>query len=198
MRWWLRARLDATVVLLVLVGACAVPLWGSAEMPILRLGIGPAPFVLLLPGIAAAGIIGSLQRGHFVAEARSVRPVDWLARALVLGWLLLVSLVWGIIGVVAADGELALLAIRNVTGYVGLGLIALRVTGGAFAPASPILYAVTVAVLGSAGAGAWSWPLYEVSRTVGFGLAIALLLVGIGVGTGRSWLRAQARNELAA
>lgn len=196
MRWWLRARLDRSIVLLIVIGSAAVVPWGAQEMPVVRLGLGPAPYVLLFPAIASTGFIGAVRRGDSVAEARSRRWVVGLTRAFIAGGILTICLVWGAFGALGAGADLPQTAIRNLTGYIGLGLIANRMVGGSFAPVSAVVYAVAVSILGSSYAGIWSWPLYETSQLSGFIAAAALFAVGLVVGTSRASLRAQARSEL--
>lgn len=192
MRWWWRAHTDLASCALVVFGVAGVALWGGSEMPVVRIGWGPAPYLVLLPAIAAAGIVGWAGRGHTLAEARSARPTGALARiaALALTGLAAALCVAALAG--RGDTDLGLAAARNTLGYTGIGLAAGRLVGGRTAPALPVLYATFAAVLGSSrGHLAW-WPMLDAGRLDGTVAAAVLFAVGVALGTGRSAARATA------
>jgi hypothetical protein len=188
-RWWVAARLDRASLGLIVLGLVAVPVWGSTAMPVLRLGFGSAPFVVLLPAFVATGVVGLAQKGDLLHEALSPRPTGLLSQVLVGLLLLGVGTAWVITGLVTSELDVSLTAARNLAGYLGVGLIALRVAGGVLGNAAPLLYAVTVAVLGSARAASWSWPLHEIRSGPAAVVVVGLFVIGITTGVGRSALR---------
>ena len=197
MLWWLRSRLDRGVLALLGVGVVMVPLLGGQDRPVPRLGIGPAPYALLLPALAAAALVGATQKGHFVYEATSRRPIGWLILGFNLTGLAVVAGLWSLTAAPGGDAmSFSHMAIRNLAGYVGTGLVVLRLAGGAVASAAPVLYAVIVAVLGSSTAGVWSWPLYAATSPGAAVFAIMLLISGLVVATSPASLRKLARTDL--
>ncbi len=189
MRWWIASRMDRGALALVVLGLVAVPLLGSSTMPVLRIGFGPAPFVVLLPAIVAAGVVGLAQRGDLLHEATSPRPTGLLSQLLVGSLFLAVSTVWVLSGLLTSELGVCLIAARNLAGYLGVGLIALRMAGGVLGNAAPLVYAVTVAVLGSAEAGSWSWPLHDAGSGRAAAVVAGLFAVGLATGVGRQALR---------
>jgi hypothetical protein len=189
--WWLRSRLDRAAWAVVLVGVVATPLLGASAMPVLRLGVGPAPFSVVLPALTAAGVVGVLRAGDPLHEARSVRPTGSFARLLVLAVVLAAAGVWAVTGAVAAQQDLTVVAVRNLVGYLGVGLLAVRFTAGPGGEAAPLLYAVVVAVLGSPTAP-WSWPLHGAPGTTALAATASLFAAGLLVGAGRGAARAAA------
>ena len=195
---WFRSRIDSGIVALVAVGVITVPILGPQDMPVLRLGVGPAPFALVLPALVASGLVGVAQKGHPVYEAISGRPAGPLLAGLVLVALAVVCGLWAGLGLGTGSSAFALMAARNLAGYVGLGLAVVRMVGGVVPTASPVLYAVAVAVLGSADSSPWSWPLHRVSSVSALVAAGALLVVGLCVSVTPAALRASARRDVVA
>lgn len=185
MNWWLKSRRDRPAWLLVFAGTALIPIFGGLAMPVLRLGLGPAPFSILLPALLATGVIGIVSGGSPVHEALARRPTGLLSRLTVVALLGAPTLIWAVSGALFTQGDLPLIAIRNLVGYLGVGFIALRLVGGTAGAATPVLYAVVVAVLGSETAGTWSWPLLDSSDRSGLTAAAALFVVGLAIGVGR-------------
>ncbi len=194
MRWWLRAHLDVSALTLVALGVLTIPFWGSTEMPILRIGQGPATFVVFLPALVASGIVGAIQGGSALYEAMSARRAGALSRILAIAAAAAVALLWMAWGYISVEIEVALAAARNLAGYLGIGLIVLRISGGVVGGAAPVIYAVGVAVLGSTTSGVWAWPLYGGLDARGLAIAAIAGVAGLIFGAGRAALRVQARR----
>jgi hypothetical protein len=196
MRAWLRCRVDPAVLAMLVTGAVTVPVLGSLEMPLIRLGAGPAPYALVLPAVTASGLVGACQRGHLVYESIACRPIGRILLCATLWALVVLSAVWAAIGTCAGGLSFDLMAARNLAGYVGIGLLLLRLVDGVVATAAPLVYAVAVGVLGSRHAALWSWPLHPTEGGDAFISASVLLVAGLRAVSSSEGLRALARREL--
>lgn len=156
-------------------------------MPVVRLGLGDAPFSVLLPSLIASGVASAVQRGPLNFEAVAVRPTPLLFRATIVGVTLGVALIVTAIGGV----PLATVTIRNLAGYLGAALLALRLVGGVAALVVAPASAVAASVLGSDDSIVW-WVLHPASDWPSIAVASLLFLVGGWAGTSRTTMRARA------
>ena len=187
MTLWLRSHADPVSLALLLVSVVSVSLVGSVPMPIVRLGLGGAPFTVLLPAIAATGILGLVQRGLPVYEAVAVRPTPLLLRCSLTSLFLIAAAITLLLG----GQSIAVTATRNLCGYTGLALLTLWLLGSVAALAVAPALAVVVAVLGSSDTDIW-WPIRDGSHLPSLAIAGLLCLLGVWFGSTRWSMRARA------
>lgn len=194
-RLWMRARMSPTGLALIGVGLVASALLGAWAMPIIRVGLGKAPFSVLIPVLPALGILALTASPLPLNEARARRRGMFLLR---LGW---VAAWLGLCCVaLAADGfwtgnAQALESIRNILGYYGCAALIHVVGGRLLAYAAPATYAVAVAILGSDGDGAWSWPIHSGDSMSSWVAAAALACLGAVIASHSRVLLLEDRRE---
>lgn len=153
-------------------------------MPVLRLGLGDAPFSVLLPALIATGVASGLQRGLLGFEAVAVRPTPFVSRSAI------VAVIFGITLTVFATGGTSLAGVtaRNLCGYLGAALLSFRLFGGLAALIVAPASAVVASVLGSDGSIVW-WVLRPAGHWPSLVAAGVLFLVGGWIGTSRETMR---------
>lgn len=179
MRWWIRCRISITGLILIVVATAAMSRFGLSHMPVPRITAGVAPYFILLPALVGTALVSIVDRGHHLAEARSIRPVGVF---MLLGLHIVIAAtcaIWWFLLVRAWGEALTWQAIRSVIGYSGLALIGYRGVGGRLGAAAPMLYAIAVATFGRDG-GSLAWfPLLPADRIDAWIFVTLLWAVGI-------------------
>ncbi len=194
--WFARQRLTPSVVALWVAGAAATPIIGGRDLPVPRLVPGVIQYVEFLPSLAAAAIVASLVAPrHLVPEARSRRSPGRWERWWAIALLGVTVVVW-MAGTVLFGGEwdLLVVAVRDLVGFTGLGLVARALGWGPYAPALSVLFALAGTVLGYPGQWVLHWPLEPADSFTAAVVSLALGVIGLAAGTGTRPLRADARR----
>lgn len=183
--WAVAMGLGSWVVILQAYGTVlAVPTFLSG---VLLLGF-------LAPSMVAAAVLASAQSSSaLVEEALSPRPMGAVDRlwaplltvAAAGGWLVVA---WG--GFMAVSE--AVVAARNLVGFVGVGLLVRGFAPGAVSTAAPVYTAVLAAVLGGPSVPALAWVNAGPGEVWASAVAMGLAAAGWAVGTGRGALRRSA------
>lgn len=184
MSLWLKAHADPWALVLVALGAMVIALIGANPMPILRLGFGNAPFVVLVPAIIASALVALMQRGLPTFEAVSSRRTP----VYLIGGVAVVVAITGLLWLATGSRSGAGMGFRNLCGYIGVSLILLRLLGGIAAKAFAPAVAVAVSVLGSTDSLLW-WPMFDAGDRGAMAIAIGLFVIGLVVGSSRDCMR---------
>lgn len=193
-RWYVGQRVTPAVLALYTVGAMATPWVGGQELPVPRLVPGAIRYAEFLPSLSAAAVVASVvSPPHLVPEARSPRSPGRWERWWVVVLLAMTGLVWAL-GHQLLDGQPGLLvvAVRDLLGFTGLGLIARALGWGPYAPALSVLFALVATVLGYPGQWLLHWPMEPAESFGSMVVCVALVVVGLCWGTGQSALHADA------
>lgn len=189
MLWWFRSRASLVSVLVAGLSLLLAGIMGGDPLPLPRIAIGPAPFALLLPAIAAACVMTWLSGGIPALEAISSRRLYALELSLalsILACLFACTLVFGddrALSLESQGGSPVLL--RNTVGYIGVGLIARRWLGASASSGIPVLWAVVAAVIGSPEEPVVWWALAPGHSVVAFLVSTVLFTVGALAGLGK-------------
>lgn len=196
LRLWVRARWSWTALALLTVGLVSAVLISSAAMPIMRVGLGTAPFSVVLPALPAIGVLVLTASPLPLEEARAVRTGTYLTRALwAVGLLGICGLFLWCGGQMTGDVRV-LESARNLCGYYGLAALISVVGGRLLAYAVPAGYAVAVSILGTRGRGIRVWPLDASGDGTSWAVALGLGALGVVVSSHRWALLRQAQQGM--
>jgi hypothetical protein len=184
---WLKAHFEPAGVFLIALALVADGWIGSRPMPIVRLGLGDAPYSVLVPALVATGVVSATQRGLVDYEALARRPAPLLLRACIT----CLVVVAGVTVLLLGGSSLAVVSTRNLCGYIGIGLVVLRFASGVAAMVVAPCFAVVTAVLGSNNSAIW-WALRPAAHWPSIVAALLLFVLGIGLGASRASMRVRA------
>jgi len=120
----------------------------------------PVPLPFITPIIVVCAALAGLERGDRRLESTSSRVVRWDV-AFILG-LFLISTVVVLLVQLFDEWGMGAAFVRNLTGYVGLGLIARYYLGGPVAAVVPVIFVLICTAIGldeRRQPQPWAWPL---------------------------------------
>lgn len=181
MNWYLKTRRVYWLFGFGLLVSVLTLLFASRALPVPNFAGGGAsgvPAAFMIPAAGAAALLASLADSGLGSEKAAVRQVQWMDRALVLAYVGAIAALLLVVGLTQHE-PLLICAVRNLLGYIGLGLIARPLLGPLAVSGIPIIAALLVGAFGQRHEH-WLlfWPLNS-STSLG-SWAIALLLFGTG------------------
>lgn len=181
-------------VALVVAGAVVLPLLGMRTFQAPSLGSPvPLPFAVAVPLLCAVGVLLCLVReARALPEYRARRPVGWYEASGVGVAVAACGVAWW----VQSDLFPWVIAIRNLVGLIGVGLIARRVAGEVAAVSVPIVITGLSLVAGRAFPDpVLTWLTLPASSGLAGVVAAGLGFLGCAVGLGRAALHRLVRQE---
>ncbi|MDJ1136932.1 hypothetical protein [Streptomyces iconiensis] len=168
MTWWLRAHAVGASAVALAVCFVLAPLFSGSALDVPALFTGNAGSVsvpLLLPLVPACALLYGMDRPPHAMEDTAVRPLHRgqltvLASAVCLGGLL------AALESTLLDFPLALAVVRNLAGYLAVGLLVRRAFGPVYATAAVAAVPVACGLVGSGPGGGtrwWAWPQHDAS-----------------------------------
>lgn len=181
MNWYLKTRRAYWLFGFGLLVSVLTVLFASRALPVPNFASGGAsgvPAAFMIPAAGAAALLASLADSGLGSEKTAVRRVPWMDRALVLVYVCAVAALLLVIGL-AQHEPLLICAVRNLLGYVGLGLIARPLLGPLAASAIPIIAALLVGAFGQRHEN-WLlfWPLNPAVSIGSWVIALTLFVTG--------------------
>lgn len=181
MRWWLTTHRIGPLIVAVILSTAAATLFGDIPIafPSLAGGGGMVALALaaILPLVTGMALAHSQASGDRPSARVSVRPQWWAGLAVPLACLA----VAGVIGLVLSplDG-LPVVALRDVTGVIGIQLLLTRLLAPARRPLVPVVFVFGCALFGRRPGGlpVWAWPLAEAGSVSAALIAAGLLVAG--------------------
>ena len=178
MRWFLSARQVVVSALVAATMTVVLTLTLDVRLPVPSL-VGNAagiPATLLICAGIASLVLATLAQGNPGLETNAVRRIAGYELGLVLG-LASLSLV-----PLALAGKSAAVPIRNLVGFIAIGLIARYLVGRQLASFAPVAVMVLVAVLGKQTNEILAWPLADGDSGTSAATVLALAAVGLVLG----------------
>lgn len=173
---------------LLLMGALLLPLLGARTFNVPTLGSPtPLPFAVAVPLLCAVGVLLCLAReGRSVRESQARRRMLLYESTLIAAAVLLCALAW----IPFREDFPTRVALRNLVGLIGIGLISRRLLGEASSVALPVATVGFSLVAGRALPDPFfSWLTSPGDSAPSLLMALLLATGGLLVGVGRPTLR---------
>lgn len=178
MRWFLSARQVVVSALVAATMTVVLTLTLDVRLPVPSL-VGNAagiPATLLICAGIASLVLATLAEGNPGLETTAVRRIAGYELGLVLG---LASMC---LAPLTLAGKSAAVPIRNLVGFIAIGLIARYLVGRQLASFAPVAVMVLVAVLGQQTNEILAWPLADGDSGTSAATVLALAAVGLVLG----------------
>ena len=195
MKLYLRSPFWLPGCVLILVGTEALPWLGLRTFQVPSLGSpAPLPFAVAIPLVCSVGILLCLVReGRAEREVRSARNMGCLEGAVVGAALVVCCLAWFLQSDLFPWG----VAVRNLVGLTGLGLLGRRSAGEAASVSAPVVVAGLSLVAGRAFPDpVLTWITLPASSRPAWAVAVTLGVCGFALGLGQRALLRVARTQL--
>lgn len=188
MTLWLKTRRPRLIVGSLIFFWVGTWTTGALEVPVPRLlqgVLGSVPLSVFLPLIPVGAVVTGLANSPAELDAAAARRTQWYDAGVVLFVVAVSVMVVVAYPAVAATlgTPTALMAARNLTGYLGLALLTLEAVGPMPAAFVPVVFAVVCVTFGTPSSGNpyfWAWPLVLGDHLPSTALASVIFVLGIG------------------
>ena len=183
MRLWWKNRQPIMICVTVLVTTPLLAMvCGLIVSPPALAASVPTPLSVFFPLTVVVSVNAVLDRADHRLEAGARRRIALADATLVVATVVATAALWTFLSAMASDSDLFVVAARNVTGYVGLTVLAGALwdyTTGTLA--APILVIAATLLGGSPGADTrlWAWPLRPADDIAAWAIAVSLLVTGL-------------------